>query len=203
MTKLRKLFAYLFFILSAFAVVACFFSKYNHGFDYFLITVIPLFACGVICLFVKKHTALYCIWTLFGFLSLWEYVYRLTHWRMMSFYLFDDSMKDRIAPAWTLFAIFAVLVIITVGVFCKNPVTDSKKHKKTLILTAVGCVVIRNLFNILRIILPQNMLYKFMESNALLSNIAQWSMSSIADFLFILLAISVAKTVYTKIKNNR
>lgn len=201
MTKLRKFFAYLFFILSALSFVECFISKYNHGFDYFLVMVIPLLVCGIICLFVKKHTAIYCLWTLFGFSSLWNYVYRLTHWRLFSLYMHDDALKERIAPALVMFAIFLALVIITVSIFCKKTVTDSKKHIKKIALTAVVCVVIRNWFTIIRLIVPQEKLFKLMEREVFLSRVSQWSMSSVADFLFIILVILVTRMIYTKIKN--
>ena len=86
-----------------------------------LIFTSPFFACGIICLTIRKHTVLWCFWAIFiivyGYL---RYTTGIRFWWIFLEGIYRDGMEIHAVIAWLMSLSLAVLIIVTSRLFFKK-----------------------------------------------------------------------------------
>ena len=86
-----------------------------------LILALPFAAFGLICLFVKKNTGLWCMWVLYGFVDLYMRFATGVHWQYVFIpFAYAQGLTIQLIVAWVLVGLLGVLVAITVFRFRKT-----------------------------------------------------------------------------------
>ena len=101
------------------------------GFLTGLILAFPFLVCGLVCLFAKRFTALYCAWSvlLMG-LPFMHYATSI-QWRLIfQTFRFEESWNyTRLIAAWIVFFIMAAVVVWTVWAYRKDPIDLTGKGR--------------------------------------------------------------------------
>ena len=79
-----------------------------------LILAVPFVACGLICLFVGKHTGLWCCWVVYLFIDIYlRFATGVTWSFVLVPQVYTGGWTIHLIVAWTLLAAFGVLTICT------------------------------------------------------------------------------------------
>lgn len=79
-----------------------------------LIYSIPFLVCGLICIFVKKHTGVYCGWSIVIMLEILTRFAMSVHWQLVfQPWLYTNSYLLHIALCWAHFAIVLLVIGVT------------------------------------------------------------------------------------------
>ena len=91
-----------------------------------LIFASPFIACGLICLFCKKNTGLWCSWTIYLLITAYLIWATGITWNVVFLtFIWTPSMNYlRLAIGWVLFVFLIILVFITVKRFSKSCFTS-------------------------------------------------------------------------------
>ena len=104
-----------------------------------LALVSPFVACGLICLFVRKNVALWCLWVIYTFLDLYFRFATGTHWGFVfQLFAYKGGWAIHLIMAWIWLLCFVGLTVATVVRF-KNPPSGSQR--KNIVYTAAFWVV--------------------------------------------------------------
>ena len=87
-----------------------------------LILASPFLACGLICLFVRRNTGLWCLWAVYAFADLYMRFATGVSWQFAFWRIGYSEIGNagHLIIAWSNFAIFAALTIATVLRFRKS-----------------------------------------------------------------------------------
>jgi len=74
----------------------------------------PMFACAVICLIVRQHTALWCCWALYvlGYAYI-RYATGIRFWWVFHRWLYRSGLEIHAVIAWAMSLILAALIIVS------------------------------------------------------------------------------------------
>ena len=104
-----------------------------------LILALPFAAFGLICLFVKKNTGLWCVWVLYGFVDLYLRFATGVHWQyVFRSFAYAQGLTIQLIVAWALVALLGLLTVITVFRFRK---TTAQTLKRNVLGTAISWAV--------------------------------------------------------------
>lgn len=87
-----------------------------------LVLASPFLACGLICMFVRKNTGLWCLWVVYAFADLYMRFATGVSWQFAFWRIGYSEIGNpgHLIIAWSNFAIFAALTIATFLRFRKN-----------------------------------------------------------------------------------
>lgn len=100
------------------------------------VLALPFAAFGLICLFVKKNTGLWCMWVLYGFVDLYLRLATGVHWQYVFIpFAYAQGVTIQLIVAWVLVGLLALLTVITVFRFRK---TTDRALKSNALGTAIS-----------------------------------------------------------------
>ena len=79
-----------------------------------LVLAAPFAGCGLICLLVRKNAGLWCTWVVYLFVEIYLRFASGVNWQYVFFpHIYSGEWTIHLIVAWCLFAVFAVLTIVT------------------------------------------------------------------------------------------
>ena len=79
-----------------------------------LVLASPFVGCGLICLLVRKNAGLWCAWVVYLFIEIYLRFASGVNWQYIFFpHIYSGEWTIHLIVAWFLFAVFAVLIIVT------------------------------------------------------------------------------------------
>ena len=88
-----------------------------------LILSSPFLICAVICLFIPRHTALYCFWVLYIMIHAYlRYATGIRFWWIFHRWLYRSGLEIHALIAWAMSLALAVLIIVTIRVIYRERV---------------------------------------------------------------------------------
>lgn len=137
-------------ILCCMAFLAILFCTIQNMFLSGLILSIPFVVCGLICFLIKKHTGLYCAWTIAILTDLFMRFASGAHWTIIfhpTLYL-ADKFSTQLIVGWTQFLLLVLLILVSIYQFRNFTIVFTKQKEKILLLGWI-------LFLLLHVPLPQ------------------------------------------------
>lgn len=117
-----------------------------------LIFASPFLTCGLICLYVRKHTGLWCCWSVYCIVDLYLRYATGANWRFV-FWAFQYSLQltAHVIVAWAQLLCFVALTAVTVLRFRTSPPASTRKNAVfagAAWVICIACHVILALFQI-------------------------------------------------------
>ena len=102
----------------------------GYYYDYYLLTVLPLLACGLLVLLTKKYTPLFCLWAVYWCLTNFLYISFSWHWSQpfLTFTQPPEAFRRYIPIGWILFVLLLTVLFLSAWTFRKCSVKNAKKH---------------------------------------------------------------------------
>lgn len=87
----------------------------------------PFLLCGFVCMFVRKHTGLWCAWCVIGFVYAYLYAATGVTWRLvrMTFIFTYEMNYARLVIAWVMVLLLLIMSAVTAHCFAKKTLTPS------------------------------------------------------------------------------
>ena len=88
-----------------------------------LILSSPFLLCAVICLFIPRHTALYCFWVLYIMIHAYlRYATGIRFWWIFHPWVYRSGLEIHALIAWAMSLVLAVLIIVSIRVIYRERV---------------------------------------------------------------------------------
>lgn len=93
------------------------------------ILALPFAACGLICLWVRKHPGLWCAWAVYLFVELYLRFATGINWQFVFLpQVYAGGHPVHLIVAWTLLAVFGLLTGLTSFLYRQSPVGPQRKN---------------------------------------------------------------------------
>lgn len=117
---------------------------------------LPFIVCAMICFFVRKHTALWCGWTVFTFVDLYmRYATGIIPSHILQSFKWTYEMNyARLAFAWIQFIVILLMIAVSVKSF---GISKVEIGKKAVTKTVIAVIV----FAVLYVLSGINLLWRF------------------------------------------
>ena len=131
-------------ILLCFGAMACLLLTIMGGILPGLIIAVPFVLCGLVCLLVRRHTGLWCIWALLAVVNIYLRHATGITWRLtrMTFRYEPSWNYLRLAFAWVELLAFVSMITLTVYHLGKTPLEPSRKVKLWMIAGVVALALL-------------------------------------------------------------
>ena len=104
-----------------------------------LIMASPFVACGLICMFARKNTGLWCLWVIYAFLDLYFRFATGSHWGFVfQLFAYKGGWTIHLIMAWIWLLCFAGLTAVTIIRFKKSNANALRRN----LICAVVCWVL-------------------------------------------------------------
>lgn len=131
-------------ILLCFGAMACLLLTIMGGILPGLIVACPFVVCGLVCLLVRRHTGLWCVWALLLVVDVYLRHATGITWRLVLWtFPYDPAINYlRVIFAWVELLTFVVMITLTVRRLGKAPLEPSGKVKLWMIAGVVTLLVL-------------------------------------------------------------
>lgn len=131
-------------ILLCFGAMACLLLTIMGGILPGLIVACPFVVCGLVCLLVRRHTGLWCVWALLLVVDVYLRHATGITWRLVLWtFPYDPAINYlRVIFAWVELLTFVVMITLTVRRLGKAPLEPSGKVKLWMIAGVVALLVL-------------------------------------------------------------
>lgn len=133
--RTRKVISIVLFVLAALMVLLLTIIGSWSGLLIGLMFTSPFLACGILCLVTRKHTGLWCAWTVYFLVEeYFRYASGISWTLTLMTPYFEPSMNTiRLAVAWVELLVLAALIVVTVIRFHKVPLDWTGPNRRRMI----------------------------------------------------------------------
>lgn len=128
-----------------------------------LIFTLPFLSCGILCFALKKNVGLWCTWDLYVLFDIYmAYATGISRASVLYSFQWTPEMNYmRLAFAWFAVISLAVMIIVTVGRFGKEPFDTEQKGRRKLI----GAWTILLLIQAVAMLWPRTNFFDYIHAN--------------------------------------